>query len=109
MLEGSFSLSTMPDQVVFYLEGPSPGSDLLIKSVIITSPSSTEYEVSFLLFRKSSLYPYKTNGSPTYDLCWLFVYYNSLYYLFYNLNHSYLYSDRVLGKHPLVPMMRRSS
>ncbi|CAN4095306.1 unnamed protein product [Withania somnifera] len=46
MLEGSFSLSTMPDQVVFYLEGPSPGSDLLIKSVIITCPSRTDYESS---------------------------------------------------------------
>ncbi|XP_015059375.1 endo-1,4-beta-xylanase 1-like [Solanum pennellii] len=46
MLEGSFSLSTMPDQVIFYLEGPSPGSDLLIKSVIITSPGCTDYESS---------------------------------------------------------------
>ncbi|KOM42189.1 hypothetical protein LR48_Vigan04g238700 [Vigna angularis] len=34
-LEGSFSLSTMPDRVIFYLEGPSPGVDLLIKSVNI--------------------------------------------------------------------------
>ncbi|KAJ8561389.1 hypothetical protein K7X08_027579 [Anisodus acutangulus] len=46
MLEGSFSLSTMPDQLVFYLEGPSPGSDLLIKSVIITCPNCTDYESS---------------------------------------------------------------
>lgn len=51
MLEGSFSLSTMPDQVIFYLEGPSPGSDLLIKSVIITSPSCTDYEVSYFCFK----------------------------------------------------------
>ncbi|XP_060173350.1 endo-1,4-beta-xylanase 1-like [Lycium barbarum] len=46
MLEGSFSLPTMPDQVIIYLEGPSPGSDLLIKSVMITCPSSTGYESS---------------------------------------------------------------
>ncbi|WVZ21508.1 hypothetical protein V8G54_008830 [Vigna mungo] len=34
-LEGSFSLSTMPDRVIFYLEGPSPDFDLLIRSVNI--------------------------------------------------------------------------
>ncbi|ESW32962.1 hypothetical protein PHAVU_001G032300 [Phaseolus vulgaris] len=34
-LEGTFSLSTMPDRVVFYLEGPAPGVDLLIRSVEI--------------------------------------------------------------------------
>ncbi|XP_027940459.1 endo-1,4-beta-xylanase 1-like isoform X2 [Vigna unguiculata] len=34
-LEGKFSLSTMPDRVVFYLEGPAPGVDLLIRSVEI--------------------------------------------------------------------------
>ncbi|KAM3235448.1 hypothetical protein P3L10_015484 [Capsicum annuum] len=44
VLEGSFSLSTMPDQVVFYLEEPSPESDLLTKSVIITCPNPTDYE-----------------------------------------------------------------
>ncbi|XP_075097498.1 endo-1,4-beta-xylanase 1 isoform X1 [Nicotiana tabacum] len=46
ILEGSFSLSTMPNQAIFYLEGPSPGSDLLIKSVKITCPSFTDYESS---------------------------------------------------------------
>ncbi|KAL8145360.1 endo-1,4-beta-xylanase 1-like isoform X1 [Apium graveolens] len=35
-LEGTFSLSTMPNRVVFYLEGPSPGIDLHIKSVVIS-------------------------------------------------------------------------
>lgn len=34
-LEGTFSLSTKPDRVVFYLEGPAPGIDLLIRSVEI--------------------------------------------------------------------------
>ncbi|KAL2317882.1 hypothetical protein Fmac_031758 [Flemingia macrophylla] len=38
-LEGTFSLSTMPDRVVFYLEGPSPGVDLLIRSVEINCSS----------------------------------------------------------------------
>ncbi|CAK9173888.1 unnamed protein product [Ilex paraguariensis] len=38
-LEGKFSLSTMPDRVVFYLEGPSPGVDLLIESVVVTCSS----------------------------------------------------------------------
>ncbi|XP_061374719.1 endo-1,4-beta-xylanase 1-like [Gastrolobium bilobum] len=41
-LEGTFSLSTMPDRVVFYLEGPAPGVDLLIRSVevICSSPNN---------------------------------------------------------------------
>ncbi|KAL6212323.1 hypothetical protein ACLB2K_017543 [Fragaria x ananassa] len=41
-LEGKFTLSTMPDKVVFYLEGPSPGIDLLIQSVVITCSSPKE-------------------------------------------------------------------
>ena len=40
-LEGTFKLSTMPDRVVFYLEGPQPGVDLLIKSVVISCPDLT--------------------------------------------------------------------
>lgn len=43
-LEGTFSLSTMPDRVVFYLEGPSPGIDLLIQSVEITCAGPNEVE-----------------------------------------------------------------
>lgn len=39
-LEGTFLLSDKPDQVVLYFEGPSPGVDLLIKSVSVSSPSS---------------------------------------------------------------------
>lgn len=41
-LEGTFSLSSMPDRVVFYLEGPSPGVDLLIESVQISCPSRSD-------------------------------------------------------------------
>ncbi|KAJ0025435.1 hypothetical protein Pint_08583 [Pistacia integerrima] len=43
-VEGTFSLSAMPDRVVFYLEGPAPGVDLLIKSVVITYSSPKECE-----------------------------------------------------------------
>lgn len=41
-LKGTFKLSTMPDRVVFYLEGPHPGVDLLIKSVVISCSSPTK-------------------------------------------------------------------
>ncbi|KAH0683853.1 hypothetical protein KY289_021605 [Solanum tuberosum] len=44
MLEGSFSLSTMPDPVIFFLEGPPAGTDLLIKSVVISCPSSSAWD-----------------------------------------------------------------
>ncbi|PON76647.1 Glycoside hydrolase [Parasponia andersonii] len=43
-LEGTFLLSTLPQRVIFYLEGPSPGVDLLIKSVVITCMSPKESE-----------------------------------------------------------------
>jgi len=49
-LEGTFSLSTMPDRVVFYLEGPAPGVDLLIRSVEIncsTPNNNVCYEVIY--------------------------------------------------------------
>lgn len=51
-LEGTFSLATMPDRVVFYLEGPAPGVDLLIESVIITCscPSECNVIIHFNLF-----------------------------------------------------------
>lgn len=45
-LEGTFSLSTMPERAVFYLEGPSPGVNLLIDSVAITSSSLDKPESS---------------------------------------------------------------
>lgn len=41
-LKGTFKLSTMPDRVVFYLEGPHPDVDLLIKSVVISCSSPTK-------------------------------------------------------------------
>lgn len=56
MLEGSFCLSTMPDQVIFYLEGPPAGTDLLKKSVVISSPSSTACDVSSMLCAYFPLY-----------------------------------------------------
>ncbi|KAK4254486.1 hypothetical protein QN277_009864 [Acacia crassicarpa] len=42
-LEGTFSLPTIPERIIFYLEGPSPGVDLLIQSVEITCSSPNEY------------------------------------------------------------------
>lgn len=39
----------MPDLVVFYLEGPAPGVDLLIRSVVITCSTPSESEVFFFL------------------------------------------------------------
>lgn len=53
-LDGKFSLSTMPDRVVFYLEGPSPGVDILIKSVVISSSSPKECQVLIVPFLASS-------------------------------------------------------
>jgi hypothetical protein len=47
-LEGTFSLQPMPDRVVFYLEGPSSGIDLLIKSALITCSNSSKNEVIIL-------------------------------------------------------------
>ncbi|KAL0350410.1 UNVERIFIED_CONTAM: Endo-1,4-beta-xylanase 1 [Sesamum radiatum] len=41
-VEGTFSLSTMPHRVTFYLEGPSPGIDLLIRSVVVTCPTTNQ-------------------------------------------------------------------
>lgn len=41
-LEGTFLLSTMPRRVIFYLEGPSPGIDLLIRSVVVSCNRSSQ-------------------------------------------------------------------
>lgn len=43
-LEGTFSLDNMPNRVVFYLEGPSPGINLLIDSVIVSCVGVEELE-----------------------------------------------------------------
>nr|XP_033517595.1 endo-1,4-beta-xylanase 2-like [Nicotiana tomentosiformis] len=55
MLEGSFSLSTMPNEVIFYLEGPPPGAHLLIKSVVISCSSSTTCDESKDLMEKAPI------------------------------------------------------
>lgn len=39
-LEGTFVLSDKPDRVVFYLEGPAPGVNLLIESVVVSCATS---------------------------------------------------------------------
>ncbi|KAB2023579.1 hypothetical protein ES319_D06G028800v1 [Gossypium barbadense] len=44
IVEGTFSLLAVPERLVFYLEGPSPGVELLIDSVVISCPSSSESE-----------------------------------------------------------------
>ncbi|XP_039049795.1 endo-1,4-beta-xylanase 1-like isoform X2 [Hibiscus syriacus] len=44
MVEGTFSLSTVPKRVIFYLEGPPPGVELLIDSVVISCSSSSKSE-----------------------------------------------------------------
>ncbi|KAH0909836.1 hypothetical protein HID58_033157 [Brassica napus] len=41
-LEGMFSLPSLPERVVFYVEGPSPGINLLIQSVTIHLESEPE-------------------------------------------------------------------
>ncbi|CAN8241200.1 unnamed protein product [Cochlearia groenlandica] len=43
-LEGMFSLPSLSEKVVFYLEGPSPGIDLLIQSVTIVRESEPQLE-----------------------------------------------------------------
>ncbi|KAG4379346.1 hypothetical protein AAZX31_17G218400 [Glycine max] len=45
-LEGTFSLSTMPDRVIIYLEGPAPGVDLLIRSVVINCSTPNDNTTS---------------------------------------------------------------
>lgn len=56
MLEGSFSLSTVPNEVIFYLEGLPPGAQLLIKSVVMLCSSSTPSNVSPVLCPYSILF-----------------------------------------------------
>ncbi|XP_073146128.1 endo-1,4-beta-xylanase 1-like isoform X2 [Henckelia pumila] len=43
-VEGTFYLSIIPQRVTFYLEGPSSGIDILIKSVHVSSPSFNQCE-----------------------------------------------------------------
>ncbi|MBA0625716.1 hypothetical protein Godav_003491, partial [Gossypium davidsonii] len=44
IVEGTFSLLAVPERLVFYLEGPSPGVELLIDSVVISCSSSSKSE-----------------------------------------------------------------
>ncbi|XP_010245630.1 PREDICTED: uncharacterized protein LOC104589125 [Nelumbo nucifera] len=46
-VEGTFTLTTMPSRVVFYLEGPSPGVDLLIDSVVVSTSSLKEHKSAY--------------------------------------------------------------
>ncbi|XP_047964717.1 endo-1,4-beta-xylanase 2-like [Salvia hispanica] len=41
-LEGTFSLPTLPRRVILYLEGPSPGIDLFIRSVVVSCNFSSQ-------------------------------------------------------------------
>ncbi|XP_043713529.1 endo-1,4-beta-xylanase 1-like isoform X1 [Telopea speciosissima] len=43
-LEGTFSIATVPNRVVFYLEGPAPGVDLLIDSVSVSCSNLKGHE-----------------------------------------------------------------
>ncbi|KAH6812652.1 glycosyl hydrolase family 10 protein / carbohydrate-binding domain-containing protein [Perilla frutescens var. frutescens] len=43
-IEGTFCLSTMPHRVTFYVEGPPPGIDILIRSVVVPCPDSSQYD-----------------------------------------------------------------
>lgn len=47
-LEGSFSLSALPDRVVLYFEGPSPGVELLVESVVVSCPSRSDLDVCMM-------------------------------------------------------------
>ena len=49
-LEGSFSLTNMPKHVVFYLEGPPAGVDLIIDSVNISCSGHKQSKVSCYVF-----------------------------------------------------------
>lgn len=46
-LVGSFSLTSVPKCIVFFLEGPSPGVDLLIDSVAVSSSILERHKVNF--------------------------------------------------------------
>ncbi|GFQ06139.1 endo-1 4-beta-xylanase a [Phtheirospermum japonicum] len=43
-VEGEFSLSTMPKRVIFYLEGPSSGIDMLVRLVMVSCRSSSQFD-----------------------------------------------------------------
>ena len=49
-LEGTFLLTSMPYHVIFYIEGPSPGVNLHIKSATVSCIRSRESHVSCYWF-----------------------------------------------------------
>ncbi|XP_047325413.1 endo-1,4-beta-xylanase 3-like isoform X2 [Impatiens glandulifera] len=65
-LEGTFTLENLPDRIVFYIEGPSPGIDLHIKSVVISCPTASDFDV-----KKSTGYVRDDEGNiilnPVFD------------------------------------------
>jgi hypothetical protein len=64
-LEGSFTLENVPDRVVFYLEGPPPGIDILVDSVTIS------YKViifSYNMLESLSFNKKKENSSAPYSV-----------------------------------------
>ncbi|XP_051140702.1 endo-1,4-beta-xylanase 1-like [Andrographis paniculata] len=52
-IEGTFLLSTMPHRVTFYLEGPPPGIDLLIRTVMISGPSPSKNDTRHIQSTRS--------------------------------------------------------
>ncbi|KAK8552071.1 hypothetical protein V6N12_040686 [Hibiscus sabdariffa] len=50
MVRCSFSSSTVPKHVIFYLEGPPPGDQLIINSVVISCSNSSKSESYSVLF-----------------------------------------------------------
>lgn len=51
-LEGSFELTTIPSRLVFYLEGPPAGVDLLIDSVTISCKVCFQLLYMFFFWRE---------------------------------------------------------
>ncbi|KAM7278304.1 hypothetical protein ACFE04_005438 [Oxalis oulophora] len=67
VLEGTFSISALSDRVVFYIEGPAPGVDLLIESVSVTClyPKAQICEKVSLLLSAYALVPLENAESAT--------------------------------------------
>ncbi|KAL0732577.1 hypothetical protein Bca4012_008786 [Brassica carinata] len=66
-LEGTFSISNMPDRVVIYLEGPAPGNDLLIRSVTVKDSTSCDFQETEENKAASSVYPPALNIIENHD------------------------------------------
>ncbi|VYS45587.1 unnamed protein product [Arabidopsis thaliana] len=66
-LEGTFSISNMPDRVVLYLEGPAPGKDLLIRSVTVRSSTSSDFQETEKNTDASNVFPLALNIIKNHD------------------------------------------